>query len=136
MSWLSDIVKGAAGGLVGELTGSLERAYTAKLAADTNEKKLEAERAIEFFKGQIALANEAAKNDKWWSPRTIMAYSAASYVVKIVFWDTVCGLGVTPDPGPQVTGIVLVIVGFYFGSKVVTDIAGKLLAGWAARRGG
>jgi hypothetical protein len=42
-------------------------------------------------------------------------------------WDTVFGLGTTPDPGPQVTGIVMLVLGFYFGGKAVMDIAGKLL---------
>lgn len=122
------------GNVIGALTGPLERAYQAKLTAKNDADRLEAEKQIEFFKGQISLASDAAKNDKWWSTRELIGKCALLYVFKIIVWDTVFALGVTPDPGPQVTGIVMLVLGFYFGSKAVSDIAGKLLAGLTARR--
>ena len=122
------------GGVIGELTGPLERAYKATLDADTNEKKLAADQAIEFYRGQISLATAAATADKWYSIRSLMGYCALIYVSKIVVWDTVFGLGVTKDPGPQVSGIVMTVIGFYYGSKAATDIAGKLLAAVGPRR--
>lgn len=116
------------GGLIGQLTAPLERAWDAKLKADNDAAKLAAEQQIAFYEGQIALAQTAAGTDRWWSPRSLMAYCATIVVAKLLIWDTVLGLGVTPNPGSTVTGIVLTIIGFYFGSKAVADIGSKLLA--------
>lgn len=129
-----NIVGWLTGGIIGQLTGPLERAWQAKLAADTDANKLEAEQQIAFFKGQIELATAAASSDRWWSVRSLMGYCALAYVAKIVVWDSVLQLGITPNPGPQVTGIVMTVIGFYFGSKAATDIAGKFLAAMVQRR--
>lgn len=120
LSWL-------VGGGISALTGPLERSYKAKLDAQNDAQRLEADKQIKFYEGQIALA-QSAVNDPWWSPRSIMGWSAAAYVVKIVVWDTVFQLGVTPNPGGQVTGIVMLVIGFYFGSKAATDVASRLFA--------
>ncbi len=121
------------GGGLSSLTGSLERAYKAKLDAKNDADRLEAEKQIMFFQGQIELA-QTAVNDPWYSPRTLMGYAAAAYVVKIVFYDTVLGLGVTPNPGEQVTAIVLTIIGFYFGSKALGDVAGRIASAIRGRK--
>ena len=113
---------------IGALFKELAAGYRAREEAKTDRERIAADKHIEEVKGQIDLAKAAAEHDKWWSPRTIMAYSAAAYVFKIVVYDTVLGAGVTPDPGPQVTGIVMVVVGFYFGSKAVSDLGAKLLS--------
>lgn len=124
------------GGVIEAFTGPLERAYAAKLNAQNDSDRLDAEKQIKFYEGQIALATAAAQNDKWWSTRELIGKCALIYVFKIVVWDTVLKLGVTPDPGPQVTGIVMLVIGFYFGSKAASDIAGKLLNALIQRRGG
>ena len=120
LSWLT-------GSVVSSFTGPLERAYQAKLNAQNDTQRLEAEKQIKFYEGQVSLA-QAAVNDPWWSPRSIMGWSAAAYVVKIVVYDTVLQLGVTPNPGAQVTGIVMLVIGFYFGSKAATDVATRLFS--------
>lgn len=117
------------GGGLSSLTGSLERAYKAKLDAKNDAERLDADKQIAFFQGQVDLA-QTAINDPWYSPRSIMGFSAAAYVGKIIVWDTVLGLGVTPNPGDQVTGIVMVVIGFYFGSKAATDVASRMFAAW------
>jgi hypothetical protein len=109
------------------LTGSLNQAYKDRLNAKNDAERIEADKQIAFFQGQINLATVAAQNDKWWSTRELIGKCALIYVFKIVVFDTVLGLGTTPDPGPQVTGIVMLVLGFYFGGKAVMDIAGKLL---------
>ncbi len=131
MSWLLSLLTG---GLIGQLTGPLERAYAARLAATTSKDKIEAEKAIKFYEGQVALATTAAQHDKWWSTRELIGKCALIYVFKIVVWDTVLQLGVTPNPGSQVTGIVMMVLGFYFGSKAASDIAGKLIGAFALRK--
>lgn len=131
---IGKILKSLVGGVAGELFGSLERAYKAKLDAKNDAERIEAEKQITFFQGQIQLAGQAAQYDKWWSTRELIGKCALVYVFKIVVWDTVLKLGVTPDPGPQVTGIVMLVIGFYFGSKAATDIASRLLSAWVGRR--
>lgn len=128
MSFITDLFTGGIGSLVKELTGPLERAYQDYLKADTDEKKLAAEQAIAFYKGQIELAQTAAQNDKWWSTRELMAKCVLVLVAKLLVWDTVLGLGVTPDPGVTVNAILWIVIGFYFGSKAATDVATKLLS--------
>lgn len=122
------------GGTVAKLLVSLADAYKAKQNAKTEQERIDAEKQITFFQGQIDLAQTAAEHDKWWSPRTLMGYAASAYVVKIVVYDTVLGLGVTPNPGEQVTAIVLTIIGFYFGSKALGDVAGRIASAIRSRR--
>lgn len=131
MKWLLDLVLG---GAVEKFTGPLERAYQAKLTAQNSEQRIEADKAISFFEGQIALARTAAESDRWWSPRSLMGWCATAYVFKIVVWDTVLGLGVTPNPGSQVTGIVMTIIGFYYGSRAVSEIGSRVLTAFAGKR--
>ena len=113
---------------------ALENAYAIKLKAANDAERIEADKQIAFFQGQIALAQTAAQSVRWWSPRSLMGFSAALDVAKIIVFDTVLQLGVTPNPGGQVTGIVMTVIGFYFGSKTVSDIGGRVLAAWAARK--
>jgi hypothetical protein len=108
------------------ITGSLERAYQAKLAAANDTDRIAAEVEIETLKARRDVVISASLNDKWWSPRTIMGWSAALYVGKIVVWDTVLQWGVTPNPGEQVTMIVMTIVGFYFVAKGAETVANTL----------
>lgn len=131
MNWLLSLLTG---GVVEKFTGPLERAYQAKLMAQNDRDRLEADKAIKFYEGQISLANAASQHDKWWSTRELIGKCALIYVFKIVVWDTVFGLGITPNPGSQVTGIVMLVIGFYFGSKAVTDIAARLLSALAMRK--
>lgn len=117
------------GSFVKELTGSLARAYEAKQVALTDQDRIEAEKQIAFFEQQISLARTSAESDRWYSPRALMGWACAVYVLKIVVYDTVLQLGVTPDPGSQVNGIVALILGFFFGSKALTDVAGRIFQG-------
>lgn len=130
MQWLLKLI-----GLnpVGKIVDGLNEAYRAKLTAKNDAERIEADKQISFFEGQISLASTAAQHDKWWSTRELIGKCVMIYVFKIVVWDTVLQMGVTPDPGPQVTGIVMVTIGFYFGSKAVSDIGAKLLAAFARR---
>jgi hypothetical protein len=111
---------------LGAITSSLERAYQAKLAAANDTDRIAAEVEIEALKARRDVVIAASLNDKWWSPRTIMGWSAALYVGKIVVWDTVLQWGVTPNPGEQVTMIVMTIVGFYFVAKGAETVANTL----------
>ena len=124
------IIATLSGGIIKELFGGLERWQKAKLDAANDAERIEADKQIAFFQGQIALATAAAQHDKWWSTRELIGKCVLIYVFKIIVIDTVLKLGHTPDPGPHVSGIVMLTIGFYFGSKAAIDVAGKLLARW------
>lgn len=111
-----------------ELTANLSKAYEAKQKALTDKERIDAEKQIAFFEQQISLARSAAENDRWYSPRTLMGWACAIYVLKIVVYDTVLQLGVTPNPGDQVNGIVALVLGFFFGSKALTDVASRVFS--------
>jgi hypothetical protein len=110
------------------ITKALTDAYVAKEQAKNDKDRIAADVAIENLKARRDVVISAAVNDKWWSPRTLMGYAAALYVFKIIVWDTVFQLGVTPDPGEQVTFIVMTVVGFYFISSAATGIADRIAA--------
>lgn len=86
--WLSDLL---VGGVIEKFTGPLERAWQAKLTADTEEKKLEADQAIRSLETQrdIALAEAA---DRWSAVRLgrwliVVPFGiwwAAIYLVQII----------------------------------------------------
>jgi hypothetical protein len=128
MMWLLNLINP-----LGKIIDGLNAAYQAKLKAETDSEKIAADQQISYFQGQMELAQSAAQSDKWYSPRSIMGICAALYVAKIVVYDTVLQLGMTPNPGQQVSGVVLTIIGFYFGSKAMSDVAGRLLTAWARK---
>lgn len=120
------------GGLLGllnplnALKDGLLSAQKQYLDAKNDSERLKAEENIAFWKGRIDAAT-AAQNDPWYSPRSLMGYAAAAYVLKIVLWDTVLQLGVTPDPGVQVWAIVATVIGFYFVSKPMERLADAMV---------
>ncbi len=128
MAWLISLINP-----LKPVLSALENAYQAKLKAANDAERIEADKQIAFFQGQIALATAAVQSDRWYSPRSLMGFCVVLYVAKIVVYDTVLQLGVTPNPGGQVTGIVLTIIGFYFGSKTVSDVGGRIIAAWASK---
>lgn len=119
LKWILDWF---AGGPIREIKDGLLQAQRQNLESKTKES----EQNLRFWEARMVLATEAAKNDKWWSPRTLMGWGATLYVLKIVVWDTVLQLGVTPNPGEQVTFIVMTVVSFYYGSKAAENIASIL----------
>ena len=110
---------------LGQLTKQLADAYAVKSNAVTEQARIAADERIEAIKAQRDVVVSSV-GDRWWSPRTIMGWCVAIYVAKIIVVDTVLQLGVTPNPGSQVNGIVLTVIGFYF----VTGTAERIAAGF------
>ena len=107
------------------ITDALTSAYEKKLVAENNTQKIEAEKEIAWLVARRDAAI-ASSSDPWYSPRTIMGWSVALYVFKIIVIDTVFQLDVTPYPGEQVSWIVVTIIGFYFVSRSAETIANSL----------
>lgn len=119
VNWLINLFTG---GLLGEIKDGLLQAQRQHLESKTQES----EQNLRFWESRMQLAIAASQNDKWWSPRNLMGWSATAYVVKIMLIDTVLGWSVTPYPGDQVTLFANTIVGFYFASKAAENIADKI----------
>lgn len=121
LGWLLSLINP-----LGQLTKQLADAYAAKSNAQTEQARIAADERIEAIKAQRDIVISASIHDKWWSPRTIMGWCVALYVAKIIVWDTVLQLGVTPNPGTQVTNIVLTVIGFYFVTGTAERIASTI----------
>ena len=129
LSWLNPL---------NSIIGAAERAHQRVLDAKNNTERLEAEKDRDYWRARLEAVNAAAQHDKWWSPRNIMGWSVAAFVVKIVLWDSTIMTGwngVTPNPGSLVTWIVLTIIGFYFLSRSADRIT-DTIASAMARKGG
>lgn len=129
MKWLMDILFG---GVVEKFTGPLERAWQAKLQADTDEKKLDAERAIKSIEAarDIAVAEAA---DRWSATRVgrwliVVPFGlwwAAIYLVQII--NPWLGLNlVVIDVPPHIHNMALVLVPAIVIGDAGTFIARKL----------
>lgn len=109
-----------------QIVGAAERAHERVLSAKNNSERIQAEQERDFWRGRVEAVN-ASIHDPWWSPRTLMGMGVALYVLKIIVWDTVLGLGVTPDPGSNVSSIVNTVISFYFVSRAADQLAGVLM---------
>src|SRR5215217_9519986 len=94
MSFFMSILNWISGGLLDKITNPLLQAYRDKLAADTSDKKLEAEQRIK----QLELEQQQRNNAKeirlatsgFWEMRLLTFLIALPFVIHlwIVSWDT------------------------------------------------
>lgn len=115
------------------ITGALTDAYKRKLEADTDKTRIAADVEISNLEAKRDAVIAATVNDTWHSPRSVMGYSVAILVFKLLVWDTVLQLGSTPYPGEIVTWIMITVIGFYFVSRSAETIASSI-AGVLAKR--
>lgn len=120
LGWLISLINP-----LGQLTKHLADAYAAKSNAITEQQRIEADERIAAIHAQRDVVIASA-SDPWWSPRVIMGWCVAIYVAKIIVFDTVLQMGVTPNPGNQVTNIVLTVIGFYFVTGTAERIASTI----------
>lgn len=101
------------GGILGEIGEQLNRAYQAKLDADTNEKKMEIDAQISQL--QLRQSILVAEQKRWLTAwvRPALALPVVIVVWKLLVWDYVLGLGVTPQPGELIKWIIVTTIGAY-----------------------
>lgn len=98
------------------------------VSEETRRQEITADLSAEWGRQHVqALA--ATATFRWWHPQNLIAYCVVVYVGKIVVWDTVFGLGVTPYPGDHVTWLMMAVVGFYFLNRGIVEVAGRIAAG-------
>lgn len=120
--WWKTLLNFLGGGVIQDLSDDIKDAYKARLEAQTSEQKLEADMVIRQLELRQALLLTEQK--RWLTAwiRPALAFPVVVLVNKLLIWDTVLGLGVTPDPGQLVNWIVVTIIGAYmltrpFGNK-------------------
>ena len=113
MFGLTRILSFLGGGVLSDITSKLKDAYELKLNAETSEKKLEAEQYIAHLQAQqaVLLAEQSRAITSWIRPA--IALPVVIYLWKIIVFDTVLALGVTPDPGQFVNWVVVTVIGAY-----------------------
>jgi hypothetical protein len=127
--------------LTGDLTAALERAYSAKLAADTDEKRLIADAAIADINRQIA-ADQAARDVRLatasaWEMRLITAVIAGCFTLHLLFvtLDTCFALGWRipkyPAPFDQWQGAILLS---FFGIRALDTGISRIAAAIRGRK--
>lgn len=96
------------------ITEKLIETYELKLKATTDEKKLEADLIIARLEAQQGIL--LAEQGRWYTAwiRPMLALPVVIFVWKILVYDTVLQLDVTPNPGEFVRWIVTVVIGAYF----------------------
>lgn len=132
-------ILGALFGLFNPLKPVLDavtRAYADVENAKSDKERIASEERLSWAKTQAEVQISAMQHDAWFSPRNIISYSVAFYIVKLVTWDTTFGLGVTPDPGATVNWIAAEVVAALFISKTAQTVAGSFASVIARRAGG
>lgn len=101
-------------GVIEDVGEQLNKAYEAKLKAETDEKKLETDIVITQLERQqeLLLAEQKRMLTSWIRPA--VALPVVIFIWKIVVWDSTLGLGTTSDPGEFVRWIVVTVVAAYF----------------------
>ena len=118
------------GSVLKTITDSLSEAYKAKLVADTDDKKLAADIAIQELTAQrdLLLKEQDKILTSWVRP----AFAGLAFILwaKLIVWDTVLGLGVTILPS-FVEWFAVLIPTVYFtlrpGEKSGLNILDQLL---------
>lgn len=111
---LATILSKITGAALDSVLGQLVKAYEVRAKAETDQQKLEADLLIKQLeeRKEILLSEQG----KWYTAwiRPMIAFPVVVFVWKILLWDTVLGLGVTPYPGQMVEYLLYTVIGAYF----------------------
>lgn len=111
---LSHILGGLTGGAIKAIGGQLTRAYQAKLDAQNDDARIQADIRIKALEAQQSvLINEQGH----WLTRWIRPAFALPFVVfniKVVIWDKVLGWGTTDALSPEFWQLQMIVFGAYF----------------------
>ena len=111
---ITTIIGWLTGGGIKAIGEQLNRAWEAKLNADTNEKKIEAEKRIAELQAQqaVLIAEQGSWMTRWIRPAFALPFII--YDFKIVVWDKVLGLGTTDGLTPEFWQLQMIVFGAYF----------------------
>lgn len=103
-------------------------AYKAKLEAGNTTDRLAADlaaRELEVQKREAELQGDykRALIGRWYEPANLAAYVFVIYLAKVVVWDTMLGLGVTPPVKGAVGEWLALIAAFLFAKRGAENVS-------------
>lgn len=134
LAWLGNL-------LGGPFARAALDAYKAKLdrenskdaiAADLAKRELDLDQRQAELNAQVLVAEQGNIVTRWVRPAWALPYIIWTW--KVVVWDTVLGLGSTPELKGMVATLGITIAGAYFGGRTIEKGAAAV-AGIFARKG-
>lgn len=107
--------------IINAFAGPAVDAYKAKLASDTDGSRLAADlagRELAVAQRELEVRSAERMAMKPWHPVMLMGYALAAYVIKVVVWDSMLGLGETPAVRGIVGEWLGIILNFYVGGSI------------------
>lgn len=114
--------------LGGPVVNGIIKAYTAKLANDSQIENVHARLAASELQVQ-AMEIEAQSKVKiaevghWFEPEHLFAYATLIFYVKCLIWDMMLGWGSTPEPKGAIAVWAGLVMSFYFGKRGFENVA-------------
>jgi hypothetical protein len=105
--------------ITGDLTGALERAYKARLEAQTDAEKLAADERLAQLKARQEVILKAQGDPIERFVRIGFAMPFVIFVWKLVVWDIVLKMGTTDDLSQNLWNVFFIVLGGYFVDTVV-----------------
>lgn len=118
------IIGKAVSWITGDLTGAIERAYTKKLEAETDAKRLAAEYELEHLKQRAQIIANAQSDPFERFIRIFWTLPFVIYTWKLIVWDKILTWGVTDNLSPELWSIMWIVLGGYFIDTVVRRFKG------------
>jgi hypothetical protein len=116
--------------LTGPIVGGLVDAYKAKISSGTSQDQMLAdlagrELAVEQRERELAVQQNIVDEGRWWTaaPRALVMWAMALFVVKVVVYDTMLGLGTTPALKGQVGDAFSAIIVMWFGGRTLEKVS-------------
>jgi len=123
LGWLGNL-------LGGPFAKAAVDAYRAKLSADNTSEKVAAglaarELAVEQREREVEAQIIVAEQGRWYTalPRPLFAAAFIIYTWKVVVWDRVLGLGMTPPLSGDVGQWAMIVLTAYFGGRSLEKVA-------------
>ena len=107
LSWLT-------GGGIAAIGKELNRAYQAKLDAQNDQERINAEKQIALLEARqaVLLSEQGSWMTRWIRPAFALPFIV--YNFKIVVWDKVLGWGVTDPLSAEFWHLQMIVFGAYF----------------------
>lgn len=111
---ISHILSWFTGGAFEVIGGQITRAYEAKLSAQNDAARIDAQKRIATLEAQqsVLIAEQRSMITRWIRPAFALPF--VIYNFKIVVWDKVLGLGATDPLSPHYWQLQMIVFGAYF----------------------
>tara|TARA_R110002126_G_scaffold256585_5_gene399605 strand:- start:813 stop:1199 length:387 start_codon:yes stop_codon:yes gene_type:complete len=108
------LFKAMSGGALKAIGGQLNQAYQAKLNAQNDTQRIDADKRIATLHAQqtVFIAEQGSKITRWIRPAFALPFVV--YNFKIIIWDKVLNQGTTDALSPEFWQLQMIVFGAYF----------------------